>query len=529
MTITPAVLIASSGLINGQGLAISANMTSAISTVQANSLAGNVIYLSLANVQANVSGLSTTVNSLPIFLSNLGGTISNINAQASLMLPSVQSFINLYSNVSSFAGISSEFAAGLQQFGNISFGNLGIGVTNFNDLLSQGVTSISPSIRKAVTAKTTYAQILSSISQGLLNFGSLYNFTSLQTLGPKNLVASLQSQGLTTNNGIDNNIVVAGYDPTNLSAIPDSILLDIFSYVQGSDLQRIITLTNATVLNNVNSLVDLLNVNNIMPSLACTALNINSNGDLSTLANALLNLGVKASNLEYSEFIGNIQSPFFGNLSNISQPVPTTVTSSLSAQIGSGGGLFGNPLITDLIGTVAGNTHTQSFTSINNSLISILSTSSGQQLNSAVANLVAAYNTNTGVSGALSSLNSAISTFNSQVSSFTINSANAALVASQRQLARELTNLSLAGITLPATGSTSVSAILSFTNSLAGYGIDNLHLGHVNVLANVAANNLTGDAIKAALLESNNLALASAIGKKTPSVSNQSVQIARAT
>jgi hypothetical protein len=537
MTITPTSLIAAQGLINGQGLVANTGMTTMINTVQSNTLASNVIFLSLANVQTLVSGLGATINTFPVFLSNLSSAITNINTQANGILPSTQSFISLYMNAVNLASTSAEYAAALSQFSTQTFGNLGIGVKNYNDVLLQGITGISTSFAP-VAIVNGYTPVLTSISQGLLNFGTLYDFTSPDTFGPVNLITSLQAQGLADTTGINNSIVAANYDPANLSVIPPSVLINILSNIQGSDLQKIISQTQAIVDPQVQSVADLLNATYILPPLACQALGLNNNNSVTDLANSIINIGVRATNYQLSNFIGNLQIPALTNITSITQPLPLSVSSALSASIGTGAGLFGNPTMSDLLGTIAGNTHLQSFTTINNTLNQLLSSAPGQYLNTLTANLVSAYNANVGVSGALSSLSTGITVFNGQVAanatlSSSVTNANNALLASQEQIIRETTNLSLGGINLfyangnvvNQSSGNNIRTVLSFTSSLQSYGVDNQHLGHEAVLENMVANNITGDAIKASLAEGKNVALAQALGKKTSSVANQTAAI----
>ena len=547
MTISPISLIASQGLLAGQGIVANTAMTSIINTVRSNSLASNVIFLSLANVQGVVSGLNTTMNTLPVFLSNLSSATASIITQANGILPtginpvtSVQSFITLYLNAVNLASTSAEYAAALNQFSTKTFGNLGIGVTNFNDVLLQGVSGISQQF-KPVAKINGYANVLASISQGLLNFGTLYDFTKPNTFGPVNLITSLQAQGLADSTGINDFITTYGYNPTNLSAIPSSVLVSALSAIQGSDLQKIIMQTGATVSNQAQSAADLLNVTYIMPTLACQALGL-SNNNISDLTNPINNIGVRASNYQLSNFIGNLQIPVLTNISSISQPLPPSVSSALSLEIGTGAGLFGNPTMSDLLGTVAGNTHVKSFTTINNTLNTVLVTSPGQYLNAIVANLVSAYNSSGDTSDALATLTTGIAIFNSQVAATStlttsVTTAGTALLESQSQISRETTNLSLGGINLfYANGNpviqnstNNMRTVLSFTSSLQSYGVDSQHLGHEAVLENMASNDITGDAIKATLAEGQNIALAQSLKKKIPGVADQQRQIRSAT
>jgi hypothetical protein len=414
---------------------------------------------------------------------------------------------------------------------------LGIGVKDFKDVLLQGISGISPQFKSICTANG-YANVLTSISQGLLNFGTLYDFTDPDTFGPVNLIASLQSQGLASSTGIDQSIIIYGYSPSNLTQIPNNILVSVLGAVQGSDLQKIITQTQATVSGQVQSAADLLNATYILPVLACKALGLNNNNSVSDFANAIINIGVRTTNYKLSNFIGNLQIPVLNNLSSVTQPLPNSVTSTLTPELGTGAGLFGNPTISDYLGTVAGNTHTKSFTTINNSLTNILSTAPGQYLNSIVANMVLVYNASGNTTSALAALTTGIAIFTAQVAASTsltssVSSANNALVASQAQISKEITNLSLGGISLfysngnPVIQNTNnnMRTVLSFASSLQSYGVDSQYLGHATVLENMVTNDISGDAIKATLVEGQNVALSRALGKRISTMANQTDSI----
>jgi hypothetical protein len=70
--------------------------------------------------------------------------------------------------------------------------------------------------------------------------------------------------------------------------------------------------------------------------------------------------------------------------------------------------------------------------------------------------------------------------------------------------------------------------ILNFASKLHSFGVDKLQLGHGDVFNGVATNDLTGDAIKASLLEGKSVAKMSAVGKTAPTVSDTNAALATA-
>jgi hypothetical protein len=70
--------------------------------------------------------------------------------------------------------------------------------------------------------------------------------------------------------------------------------------------------------------------------------------------------------------------------------------------------------------------------------------------------------------------------------------------------------------------------VLNFASQLHSFGVDKMQLGHGDVFNGVATNDLTGDAIKASLLEGKSVAKMSAYGKTAPTVSNTNAALATA-
>jgi hypothetical protein len=124
-------------------------------------------------------------------------------------------------------------------------------------------------------------------------------------------------------------------------------------------------------------------------------------------------------------------------------------------------------------------------------------------------------------------LQTAVTDFNNYVASNSsiksaLDSASAALSKVSDHLSKEISNLSLAGLNLNSLPSPSagMTQIMSFASKLHNFGTDKLQLGHFAMLDGAGTNDLTGDAIRASLLEGKNLSIMSGIGKLVSSVSN---------
>ena len=371
---------------------------------------------------------------------------------------------------------------------------------------------------------------LSNAGAGLQNFGSLFDFTDLP-LNAMNMLKSLQSNGLADSTGINDLIKTAGFNPKG--TVPDGTLQQVFGSITGSDLQKIIDQTGAQITGPVNSLSDLLNPSNIMPPEALAALGIGDGvGGLDTLSNTFMNLGIQADNFQAGAYLASMKTVPTPNLDQLTQPIPDFIATDLKPMLGSGGGVFGNPTMMDMIGTLGGAVHTDSFKAINSTLQNIMNSAEGIALNAAAQTLISSPTTPN-----LTAFQTAVNNFNASANLSTlVGTANTAFAASKAQLQKEQQNLSLIGVSLfssngapaPQSNSGGVVSIFNLGSKLHDFGVDKQQLGHNELFNAIATDDLTGDAIKASLMEGRNLAKSYAIGKSTPSVANEQAQISAA-
>ena len=369
---------------------------------------------------------------------------------------------------------------------------------------------------------------LSNAGAGLHSFGTLFDFTDLP-LNAMNMLKSLQSNGLADSTGINDLIKTAGFDPKG--TVPDGTLQQVFGSITGSDLQKIIDQNGAQITGPVNSLSDLLNPANIMPPEALAALGIGDGaGGLDTLTNTFMNLGIQADNFQAGAYLASMKTVPTPNLDQLTQPIPDFIATDLKPMLGSGGGLFGNPTMMDMIGTLGGAVHTDSFKAINSTLENIMNSTEGTALNAAAQTLISSPTTPN-----LTAFQTAVNNFNASANlSTSLSTANTAFAASKAQLQKEQQNLSLIGVSLfssngapaPQSNSGGVVSIFNLGSKLHDFGVDKQQLGHNELFNAIATDDLTGDAIKASLLEGRNLAKSYAIGKSTPTVANEQAQIA---
>ena len=573
MAITPTTLLATSGLISGGGFTINPTMVSSQAIITANPLVTNSVSLAAYAISLPLAGITTALSSLPICITQTASTSTSVTTQAQAILPGAgtamgnRNFLQAFGGAASFGSGAAEYAAALAQFSSKSFSDLGVGVTNFIGVVTNGVSAMVPAAANGLTALAAQAKSSSALSSltsvlpanttvagstiltngvsslglSLKNFGGAFDLTNPSSLGdPVAFVKTLQNQNLAGKFGINDAIATAGFDPTKLETVPTGVLTSALTSVQGNDLNAVINTLGMKPINDLTSLNDVLSAENFIPIGAMAAAGIPAGpSGLTSLGNKLTNLGVQVDASKLSGLFNNIEIPSLPNLSAVTSVVPASVTAAIGPNLGNGSGAFGNPTMSDMIGTLAGEVHVDSFIAVKNALNSLMSSSVGQTLNTAMATMVTACAVNVSIaSAALPAFSTAVSTFNTQLAAATdltaaVNAANAGITASLAQISKENTNLGLAGVTLPSGNTptnlgTSITPFLSFGSKLHDFGVDVNNIGTSKLLASITTSDLTGEAIQAALAEGRNLARTALLGKTTPTIADQAKTTAAA-
>jgi hypothetical protein len=554
-------------MMSGQGIGVNADMTSQISGVTANPLGSATASLTsiAGRGWANVAGLSDTLSSLPAAITGAAAAANGAATQAAKMAPDIKTFITAQSSAASFGAASAEFSAALAEFGNKSFGDLGVGVKNLVDANSGGLTAALPGLGtlaakaksdafgslgnvldptalakgSAALAGSSIKDGLDQVAGGLKNFGTLFDFKNPQSLGAAGLIKSLQQAGLADSLSINDAISARGFDPKNLTAVPDSVIKDVLGTVSGGDLQKIISQTGVKPIRELNTAAELLDIQNLLPAGALAGLGLKlpgglGGGGLAALGNTFTNLGVPMDAASAASLMNAAQTKVGSYLSGLTELVPASVKTALGPMLGTGAGLFGNPTMNDMMGSLAG-THTDALAGIGKAMGSIATSPIGQGLNSAMAALQAAVAAGTGIESALSAVQSATTAFNSQaLGNADLKSALAGITGKatdiSSHISMENSNLALGGLNLnsiPASAG-GMTQIMGFASKLHSFGVDKQMLGHNAIFEGAASEGLTGDAIKAALAEGKNIAKSQALGMPTPTVANEKAAMASA-
>jgi len=582
MAITPTVLIATTGLLQGKGIAVSRTLQTLVSDIT-----NNPVVTTFSQIQSGGFDTSALPDNLLTVLTTAGPKSTESLDQAKAVFggslggtsESMQVFVGNFGGASAFATASSEFAAALNKFKNLSFADLGINIQNYTDVVTNGVSSISKDLinsAKQASAEITAAVVgavpdaavvaadaaadsvasgLSAVGEGLKNFGSILDFRDVNTLGPANMVRQLQRQGLAKKYGIDDNLIDAGYDPADVYAIPDNVLNTALSFVAGEDKDAILRATNTRLANDVTNLAQVLVTSNVLPPQALAAMGLLGNAPdmLAKLGSTLSNLGTQLDNFSMANYLGSVETEALKYLDSLTQLVPTSIALILPPFLGSGDGAFGNPKIKDLIGVAAGAGYNDNFRAVAQTLDTLANTPQGQALteaSSVFSDATAAAAAEWEAAGdetdmsledyvsaatvvehaALQSAIDAIpSAINAELANV-INNAEQALVNVAENLVKEVENLAKAGIDLIENTVDNVrnigTTLMSFGNRLHQFGVDVQNMGYEELLYEMTTDDIYGDAIKACLMEGRNLYRNAGVRKPSTTESDAYAELA---
>lgn len=517
-TISPSMIIAAAGMLQGTGLGVSPQMVNQIASFAAKPISNGLnSLLSSANV-GNVVGLSSTISSIPNFLSGMsseGTKLANtIMDQANSIIPGgvdgLKKFSTFLGQSTVFGSSSMAWLKALQNGMPMNFSDFGLGINNLNDLASGGINKLIGA------AKGLEGKIASDMGDAFKSFGTMFDINDMKSLGnPASLISNLAKQGLGEIGGIADKLKEAGFDVTDLTAIPTEKLNQILASVKGSDLKKILDQTGLQLPSNVslNSLADVMKLDKILPTNIASSLNFK---DLSSLGNSMLNIGGNFKSVsDISSMLKSIEFPSLPNLSSLTSPIPADISAILKPLMGTGSGEFGNPMITDIIGTAAGHVHTSALNVMNTMSDKVMSSIEGININSAITTLTNAVNSSfdpgsdPAVLAAKNALDNAVSALNNTGNLDLQNVLSTGVTKFQNsvsQIAKEVSNMSLASIDLNISPSSSINGLLGMATKLQGFGVDKMNLGFSTMFENMSTNNVYGDAIKAALAEGKNIA-----------------------
>lgn len=522
-SISPAMLIAAGGFLQGQGLGVSGALTTVLSTFNNSAMTS-----SFGNLIVSLNSGNVALPDMPSWLTGLSGgstgssITSTISTTAAQIAPDTKKFLSNFSSASAFGSASFAWSAAIVGTSGKSFDGFGLGMGKFSDMASGGLSQImSPGgislpglpgmpglSAAALTAKPDFAALGSTFA----SFGKAFDSTNLKTMfEPSGFIANLTKQGLGDIGGLNDKLQEAGIDPDNIAAANPLVVKQVLATIGGSDLAKIIKQTGMTLpaTANVTSVADLLDAKKILPADVLSKL---PGGDLAGLGNSLISMGGNfKSPADISKMLGGISTPDLPFMDALSSPLPDDIKAAFAPMLGAGAGPFGNPTVNDIIGTAAGHGHTDAFTGILAAQTKLLASPQGQALKAAADSLAADPTDPTKLSTFIAAQTAVTSSGNADLAKLVADS-TASLATTQTQLATEISNLSVAGITPTAATTPAATQLLGMASKLHDMGVDKQQLGFNSMLTGMAGSNLYGDAIKATLAEGKNIAKSAAAG-----------------
>jgi hypothetical protein len=519
--ISPTMLIAADGITSGSGLGVSANLTAALSSFNSSPLVQ--LY---TDVRTALNGANVAVPDVPSYLNGKITSTSEtsitvaVSSAAAAIAPDAKKFIANFAAADSFAQTSFTWLGAMSDMGTKTFESFGLGVTNFSEMVSGGAGKV---FAAAEGAKAD----LNSLSSSLTKFGSAFDPSNLQKMfEPAGFIANLAKQGLGNVGGLSDALEAAGLDPKSLESANPEVVKQTLAKITGSDLEKIIAQTKISLPINhmVKTAADLLDAKKVLSPTELAAI---PGGALSGLGNALTNMGGSfKSAADIAKNLAATKIPSLKHLDALPNPLPAGVMSSFASKMGSGGGPFGNPTISDIIGTAAGYKHTDAFTTLVNGHTAILASSQGQALQAAATALIADPTNSTKLSN-FTAAQAAITGATDANLAKIVSDCSAAVTASSNQLITEATNQSKAGLVVSAAATPNTAQLLAFANKLPMYGIDKTQAGYNYILTNMATDDQYGEAIIASLSEGINAAKNALAGIASTTQSNAADALAK--
>jgi hypothetical protein len=277
----------------------------------------------------------------------------------------------------------------------------------------------------------------------------------------------------------------------------------VLANIKGVDLNRIVTVTKFAPYKPLDTLLDVMDASRVLSPIALGAAGLS----LTALSNKLVNVGGEfRSFADLKNTYASIISTDLPHLDGLSGLAPANLFTGSYARLGTGAGPFGNPIMSDIIGSVSGVGYTKDITAMTRAQAGILSTEIGQTLKTAIIaaqtvtgnvnyNQVAA-NITSATAAVVSSTNTAVVGFRTAGQTAYTNMFNRLLV--------ERKNLALTGINLvESVGSN--SGITAFVLGLHNVQQDPMMLQYAEMINSLALDSVYGEAIKASIIEGANI------------------------
>ena len=352
-------------------------------------------------IENNVPGFALTIaaSATVTALNNAGydtkNIVSTVMQRANDIVSSPMKFLEQVFRAKAHAQASftgAGIADLLTALGSVS--NLLYACKTFTDLITGGVTArFGPNNENTENSKRLRAagisigptQIragLDACAMAMRDFGLLWDPNEPYLVGtPNGMALSLKKSGIAELCGLRQALLNQGVfidDDDNIRDISKFVILDALRTIDGDNLQIIIERTGCRPAQpqNVRTAADLCN-----PAVICsqTALDNIPYGDLTEFGKqiALMNCQNRVTFEMLADTLDKLELPDLGLIDN---PTFASDMANLKNYVGHGSGLFGQPGINDLLGTVGGTAHREAFQLLSDANTKLESTGEGKAL-----------------------------------------------------------------------------------------------------------------------------------------------------
>lgn len=508
------LLIAGVGLLNNKGLGVSNDLKAEVEKFNTTNISGSVqsilasaseeVIAELDRAPSFMTGFcppgitiggSALVKNVPQAVLDQGKSLfappaaPSSLSQYGIVDSAVSTFTSVYSAASGYAAQTFGFQGSLAQAQGMKFDDLGFQFSNYTDVISGGVTS------------QFNADGVPAMAEQLTKFGTMFNTSDLARISdPLVLVKNLIDQGLGSVGGLEDmiNEQLINLDDEYPDDTTKALVKNILAEITGSDLDEIILVTefNPAYPENIRTLADVLDINNLFDEEARSALG--NNPSLDTFANKMSNLGGNFSNTaSIGSFFSSLDLKSFPTLAGLGALLPEGLTAGLSSIMGKGTGIFGNPTVNDMTSSASGLDYTGWIKSINETQRQLL------EFDEDVYALKNYLDTESvidpGILGVL--IDNILGKPGLQT---TISDAEALMRKCADKLDTEKLNLTAAGIN-PGTTASNNGGLMNFSAGLHGFGVDPMNLGLGSQITNLSQPGLEGEAMAASIVEGKNL------------------------
>lgn len=509
---TPLQSVVSVGLLKNQGLSTTTQLAEsvnnfnslAIPTASADLLAAGPsqeVLTSLLSLPGCLTGIVSpesreTVPDDISSLFNFDSLMSDVLSQSQQISSiDVKGIIDIMSAAEGFCVNSFNMLGTFRAMQDTSYDDFGVTIRNYNDIMTGGVTS-----QFGDNIDDIDSQGFRSLMEQMSKFGSMYDVTQLSRLDdPRVLVQNLLNQGFYQ---ISDALAEKGIETTDIFEVSPQLMQEVLKSISGPDLVNIVSVTKFNSYRPIFSLADVLNAERVFDPLALSM----AGGSFKELARKLSNIGGIFDSFEdLSNTYRAIQSVNIPNLTSLltlSNQGPNNIFDDDFPELGIGSGIYGNPTIYDVIGSLSGSDYVKNINQLIDTHQNISSSIEISNLLSAIEDAVANPSNS---SSALAIDNARTQLENSNLGN-TILDSQLIFQKIFDNLFNERYNSYIAGISIVDSSGT-VQGLTAFVLDLHRVHQDPMGLRYREFIESLATQDTYGEAILATIAEGNNISV----------------------